>query len=348
MRDEDTAKDSAGRRLLRFALALALCGASLELGARALGERLHASTNRALYKLALLERRGPVTTVFLGSSRTQDGVSPRLFEDESQRLGQERRERAWSFNLAFTSTSLASLEAQAVLLTSGPGTAAATGSGLRAALIELSAPQLLDGQVAWEEQGAAPSSSPTGGAALEAALGAAAHDHLALVRERAALIPENLGRLAALLAPKGRLDGSEVKAVEQFGAALGLWAPADADAAGWRPPRVLPGSALPAGHALAAAQARLETVARRFEAAGVRPVFVLPPLSPEAHQYGHDAEASPGFQALAAALAGRYRVLDGTRLALPKSAFHDTTHLDAQGRAGWSRGLARALSAEGR
>jgi hypothetical protein len=329
---------------LHFVLALALCAASLEACARGLGERLHACTNRGLYKLALLERRGPVAIVFLGSSRTQDGVSPRLFEDEAVRTAQRLPGGPSSFNLAFTATSLPSLEREAALLLERrqePGR-----SELTAVLIELSSPQLEEGPVAWEEH-PAPAADSAGGAALEAAMGAAARDHLAVVRDRAALIPENLGRLAALLAPRGRLDGSEVKAFEQLGAAFSLWTPADADAAGWRPPRVEAGPALPGGHPFAAAETRLEAVAQRFYAAGVVPVFVIPPLSPEAHQYGHDAEAAPRFQALAAALAARFRVLDGTRLTPPKSAFHDTTHLNARGRAGWSRGLARALTPEG-
>lgn len=330
--------------LLRFGAALGGLLLALEGGARAAGPLLHASTNRGLAKLALLDRQGPgVAVVLAGSSRTQDGISPRLLAAEVAAQGGPPLR---AFNLAFTSSTLATLEAEARLLAGRPG--------LRLVVLELSGPQLAEGGVAWAEQ-------PIGeGGSLEERLGQGVRARVALVRERAALIPEDLLRFLVLLAPAGRLDGSEVHASEQLAAALGHWRGDDGSAAGWEPPLLEPApaagppgaptaaptasGALAPGHPLLPALQRLRSLALALRASGVQVAFAVPPLSPEARGYGHDAEARHPFQELAGALAREFPVFDGTRLVpQDRARFHDTTHLNAAGRAGWSRGLGRAL-----
>lgn len=324
--------DNARASLLRFGAALGGLLLALEGGARIAGPRLHAGTNRGLAKLALLERQGPIDLVFAGSSRTQDGVSPRLLAIEVAGQGGPVLR---AFNLAFTSSTLATLEAEAKLLAGRPG--------LRLVVLELSAPQIADGRVSWVEK-----NEELSDGSLEGRLGQGVRAHVTLVRERAVLIPENLARFFALLAPAGRLDGSEVHVAEQLAAAAGIWRPDDTVSDGWEPPLLLAGEPLLPGAALEQTGQRLLALARVLRGSGVQVAFAVPPLSPEARAYEHDAEAKDPFQALARSLAREVPVFDGTKLvSRDRGQFHDTTHLNTAGRAGWSRGLGRALGRAG-
>jgi hypothetical protein len=317
----------APRRLIQFASILFALLLGLELGARGLSADLAACANRGLFKLRLLERHGPVSLLFLGSSRTQDGVSPRLV---TEALAGRGRPELRGFNAAFTSTSLASLEEESRRLAGRPG--------LSLVVIELSSAQLGAGPAAWAppEAGEAQPSPRS----IEERLSAWAGSHLALVQHRGALIPEHLVLLPLLVAA-GRLDGSEVRVPQQLQAALGLHErdPLQGDA--WALPPVPPADQVPC--APPPELERLFAVARRFEDGGARVVFSVPPLSEEAAFHHHDHEREPAFRCLAHRLAARYPVLD--LVAGPKEQFRDTTHVNARGRASWSRGLARALAA---
>lgn len=321
-------------RLLRFLLALALLLAGAEALVRAGEPLLVAAGNRGQAKLRLLARQGRVDALFVGLSRTQDGVSPRVFAAELAAGGLETASFA-SFNLGFTSTNLDSLEALAERVAARPG--------VRLFVVELSEPQLNGGPSILGD-GAAPEDRAL---LLEDRLAAAARRHVALLRERAALVPENLARLPALLSPAGRLDGSEVTLAAQLGALLGWtgWEPAAIGAPWPAPPLVQPSPAsggAPLSPEVARQAERLEALARRLGADRV--VFAVPPLSTGGHETDRDVEREPAFQALLARLARTAPVLDGSRLPGPRELFHNPSHLNHRGRAAWSRALARALA----
>ena len=69
------------RRLLAFVLGLIVFAGLLELGVRRNGLLFSAASHRALAKVAMFERHSRVDILFLGTSRTQDGVSPALIAE---------------------------------------------------------------------------------------------------------------------------------------------------------------------------------------------------------------------------------------------------------------------------
>src|SRR5512146_1967303 len=95
---------SPGRRFGGYVLGLALALACAELAARVGGRWLQAAAARVDFKLALLERHGPLPIVYVGTSRLNDGVDPARVASELSSLGSKE---AWAgFNAAVPSSSL--------------------------------------------------------------------------------------------------------------------------------------------------------------------------------------------------------------------------------------------------
>lgn len=318
----------AARRLGRFLLGLLGLVSVIE-GAMRLGEPIfEAASHRALTKAAILARRPKVGVLFLGTSRTQDGVNPDLvgreIEERSPGLG-----RVPGFNAAFTGSSLEALLALVPRLGLRPD--------LRLVVIELSAPQIVNEPAPWEESIPAPTT-------LEERLGRTMR-HIALVRHRRALLGDGLGRLPALLVFRDALGGWETKGSQQLASWLGRREPPATgfDALRWTPRRFTgdaPRQSLsPSADAVTD---QLAEVARRFRSLGVGVCFAVPPLS----EHSVDAPERRDLQPLFAEVARRSgcEVWDFTAASPPEAHFKDAGHLNQEGRAHYSRALGERVA----
>jgi hypothetical protein len=311
------------KRLLLYLLGTVAVFAVLEAGIRSRSALFAAASHRTLTKLELLKQHGRVDLLFFGSSRTQDGVSPRLISEE---LGEANQLRG--FNVASTATSLETLDWLSLQVADRPG--------LRTVVLEVSGPQLTK---------AAPqflsAREPPGD--LEGRLTAEVRDHLALVEHRGVLFSDNLTRLPALLIFGPSLDGSEVMAGEQLSSWLGHAEPKAPpfDEAAWKL-RDLDGvtaaSALPVD--------LLATLADRFSQRGVRVVFMVPPL---AQSYADAPERGAPMIDLLGQLRARTRaeIWDWSAASLPDEIFRGSSHLNHLGRAQFARVLAKQLVRSG-
>jgi hypothetical protein len=317
------------RRLLLFVSGLAAVAVSLEWQVRAHEPVFAAATNRALAKAALLDAHGPVDVLFFGTSRLQDGVSPEVF---SAALGEPT---VSAFNLAFTSSSLPSLERLAQRYADRPG--------LRLVFLELSTPQLENGGPVWEE------SAPVG-QDVEGRLTSWVHGEVRTIAHRQAFVEDNVVRLPALLWFAPALDGSETRVADQLAAFLGHREPRPEgfDPQAWEPVRWSPGDAVVGdGPPLPDARVdRLAGLAQDYRAHGVRTVFVVPPLTQRfepAEERGHAMKSL--FARLAKASGAE--VWDYSSLPLPDRFFRGESHLNRRGRASLSEALAREAKLEG-
>jgi hypothetical protein len=315
------------RRLCLFVLALGGLGVAAEWTVRAHEPEFTAATNRALAKAAILDRHGPVDVLFFGTSRMQDGVAPRVFSAELERL--LPGERLSAFNLAFTSSSLESLESLAERYRNR--------RGLRLSVIELSSPQLENGAPVWEV-------SPPAREGIEGRLTTWLHAHVRLIADRQALVSDNLVRLPSLLWFASDMDGSETRVVDQLLAFLGRreQPPASFDPDAWTPVRWT-GSDTQGG------SGQVELAERLARIAGTLPgrvVFVVPPYT---QAFELPEERTPTMKALFAAIAARSgaEVWDYSSLDLPDHWFRGKSHLNRAGRAVFSTMLAREVARAG-
>ncbi|MHB8418235.1 MAG: hypothetical protein ACYDCL_09175 [Myxococcales bacterium] len=313
---------SAGRRLAAFALSLAALAAAVEWLVRAHQPAFVAATNRALAKAAILDRHGAVGVLFFGTSRMQDGVAPRIFSAELERLGSQG---VTAFNLAFTSSSLESLEALAARYGYRPG--------LRLAVIELSSPQLENGPPVWDAE--APPGSD-----VEGRLTAWLHAHVRALADRRALVSDNLVRLPSLLWFGEDMDGSETRVLDQLLVFLGRRErpPEGFDGAAWTPLRWTGRDAI----APTERPELADRLARLAHAFAGRVVFVVPPYT---QAFETPEERGARMKSLFAAVAARSgdEVWDYSSLVLPDRWFRGKSHLNHRGRAVFSTELAREV-----
>jgi hypothetical protein len=338
------------RKLLLFVGSLAALALALEVLVRLDEPAFAAASNRALAKAALLDVHGPVDVLFFGTSRVQDGVSPRLF---SEALGTaETGSAVAAFNLAFTSSSLNSLEELAQRYEARPG--------LRLAVIELSTPQLQNGVAAWELPASSESAS---GADVEARLTDWVHAHVRTIAHRQAFVSDNVVRLPSLLWFAADLDGSETRVTDQVAAFFGHRErmPDGFDAKAWEPVVWSPIAEVPAERVPPAPQAlryfaqreartelvaRLARLAQGYRAGGVRTLFIVPPLT---KGFAPAEERDPFMKTFFAQLAkaSSAPVLDYSSLVLPDEVFRGESHLNRLGRAYFSAALAGQVARSG-
>jgi hypothetical protein len=298
-------------KLLRYVAGTCAVLALAEGAFRVFSVELSASVSRAGAKAALLDKQGRVEVLFFGTSRLWDGISPRTFSAAFPGVH--------AFSLAASGAKLGSLEALAKRFAHRPG--------LRLAFVELSSPQL--------DPSPSEEAAPTG-------LEAVAARHSSLVANRGALRGESLERLPGLLLYPRRLDGSEIHFGEQVAAILGRRPPQVAEfpelhKAGT--PYVKLRAASPTDGALRdRSVARLLSVGRELRAASVAVVFLVPPLN---------CEPPEDVSAAASALSAEFPVWSYQRAPLPAEAFRDCGHLNARGRAAFSRSLAAETARAG-
>jgi hypothetical protein len=299
------------RRFLLFASTVLGLLLALELVCRANPEGMAAIAHRVRFKLALLKAHGPVDTVALGSSRSNDGIGPGALD-----LGV-------AFNAAVPSTSLPTLE-RIVAQLGHP----------KLVLVEVSRPQFdaapYDGDPAPDEKKA--EGDP---------LGAWLTTHSALIPVRRAFAFENLPRVGGLLAAP-HLDGSEWFRSRFLISMLQSDAPLVQDDAAWKP--VAPPSDAPTidddRQRIIDGYLRVATTLRN---AGAKVVLVAPPLG-TLHRV---EECEPGFNALRAEIARRLNapLVDFTCAPVDDRWFLDSQHLSSPGRKRYSRALGEAVRA---
>lgn len=298
------------RLLLLAFTVLGLLGA-LELLCRAQPEGLAAVAHRVRFKLALLHAKGPVDFVALGTSRSNDGLSPALLD-----LGT-------GFSAATPSSSLPTLEFMAAHL--GPQ---------KLVLVELSRPQ---GDPAAMDADTA----PPAGAFVGDPIGQWLHEHSSLLQVRRAFALENLPRAAALFTARA-FDGSEWFRSRFLVETLRPHAPPDgvADDAAWRPGPLEPGPLDADGtRALAGYQRVIATL----KGQGARVVLVSPPIG----SLRREEDCTPAMKALRAEISRSTAtpVLDFTCAVVDDRWFVDGQHLAAPGRAKYSKVLGEAVRA---
>jgi len=319
----------ASARLAWFVAGLLILLAALEIFERRHSAIIVAASHRGLTKVAMLELHPRVDVVFLGTSRTQDGVSPDLVTRALQSVAPELGEVP-GFNAAFTGSSLGALISLVPRLDDR--------RDIRVAVIELSDPQIFNEPAPWDD-------TPRATVTLEDRL-ADAVQRVHVIRYRKALLAGNLGRLPSLFIGAS-LGGWETKGTEQAASWLGHRESRATgfDPALWKPAIVAPGSAPsapePIDPTLAEVAAQLGSLARRFENRGVKAVFTVPPLSASVR----DMPERQGLRALFAEVARRSgcEVWDFAALTLPDAYFRDVSHLNREGRAQYSEALAHEL-----
>jgi hypothetical protein len=315
-------------RLLWFVTGLLLILASVEVFERRHTALIVAASHRGLTKVAMFDRHPRVNLLFLGTSRTQDGVSPDLVTRGLRVIAPELGELP-GFNAAFTGSSLGALISLAPRFEGR--------RDVRVVIIELTDPQIFNEAAPWDE--------PVRPAVtLEDQLADAAA-HARVVRYRKALLAGNLGRLPSVLAAES-LGGWETKGSEQLASWLGRReSPASGFVADrWTPERFGASSAGPpiADAAVDEVAEQLGALSRRFRGRGIIPVFAVPPLSAGERE----APERQALRTLFAAVArrGLCEVWNFASLDLPDAYFRDASHLNREGRAQYSEALARELA----
>lgn len=299
------------------------------LGALEILVRRHAAlfegaSHRALAKAAMSETHPRVDFLCLGTSRTQDGVSPALVTQAlgeiTPKLGELR-----GYNAAFTGSSLDTLQAIAPRYYNR--------KGIHAVIIELSDPQISNDPSPW-------AGAPTMDATLEDRLARCLRT-LALVRYRTAFLPDNLGRLPALLLFAPSLGGWETRGSDQVASWLGRKEQfaVNFDALRWTPeiftPAALPQQLDATNEVIAT---RLADLTRSFTDRGIRVAFAVPPLTLRWQPAQERDELRPLFSEVARR--GRCEVWNYAAQPLPDDFARDPSHLNGRGRAQWSRALA--------
>jgi len=321
------ADSGAARRLAWFLAGVVVLLAALELFERRHSALFAAATHRGLTKAAMFDGHDRVNVLFLGSSRTQDGVSPDLVTRVLQRVAPDLGDLP-GFNAAFTGSSLGALIALAPRFDQR--------RDVRIAVIELSEPQIFNEAAPWEP-------AQSADASLEGRL-AVGLQHVAIVRYRKALIGANLGRLPSLLAPSS-LGGWETKGGEQLASWMGKREAfaTDFDSSRWRP-EVITASTAPVtlDESSGAAADQLAQLSARYRDRGIVPIFAVPPLSTSERE----APERHGLRALFAEVArrGQCEVWNFAPVELPEAFFRDASHLNREGRAQFSEALAQEIA----
>lgn len=316
------------RRLCFYVAGLLIFACAAEGFVRRYDRLFYAASHRALTKAAIFDDHPQVDFLFLGTSRTQDGVSPNLLR---KALGEmfPQHPTYHAFNAAFTGSSIEALESLAARYSER--------TSLKLVLIELSAPQLGNLPAPWEE------SPPATAADLEGRL-AQWMQSVRLVRYRHSLVSDNLSRLPSLLLFSRHLTGWETKGSDQIAAWLGKEeTPArDFNPAHWIPSKVTPNRARQTLEAKLETQVdRMSSIARLYHNRNISVVFVVPPLDPGFQEAPERKDWGAFFSEVARR--SESEVWDFSAASAPSRFFRDPSHLSAEGRAHFSRALAIPL-----
>jgi hypothetical protein len=288
-------------KLVKFTATLAVCFIALELLFRACEPLLFASSHRVLFKAALLERRTEVNVVFVGSSRTERGVLPAIFDAKVP--------GSRSFNMAVNGTSFDVLSAELGRIAKRPS--------VKLVMIELAYPVTGRGPLEWERAAEGPIASRS-----------------TLVRLRSALRHDSLARLGAALFFGPSFDGSESLGSEFVHSVLRGHVATCASPCVNVMPVPSPVVAARAMHGYTDLAAALEERIKQLP----RAVFLVPPLKPmDAVERTADFRR---FMADVSARTGA-PVYDFAALDTAATEYMDTQHLTGSGSEAYTDALAR-------
>ena len=321
-------KDLPGRRLGWFLLGLLGVLLMLEGLVRFNDSLFEAASHRALTKVAVFGMHPRVDVLFLGTSRTQDGISPELV---SRALGENDPDlqHLSGYNAAFTGSSLDALLALVPRF--------GFRGDVRVVVIELSEPQIINQAASWDE----PQSVPTN---FEERLGRGIRS-VALIRHRKAFTGDNFGRLPTLLLFGPSLGGWETKGSQQIASWVGRKEP---HANGFQPsnwsPRIFMSddSREPLPEHLEQVANQLAEVAGSFKSRGIIVCFAVPPLAPQATRAPERRELQSLFSEVSRRSECQVWDFSATRPA--EGFFKDEGHLNQQGRAHYSKALGDRLA----
>ncbi len=288
-------------KLGRFTSALVLCFIALELLFRVFEPLLFAASHRVLFKAALLERRDDVNVVFVGSSRTERGVRPAIFDAKVP--------GSRSFNMAVNGTSFDVLAAALGRIAHRPA--------VKLVMIELAYPITGRGPIEWERAAEGPIASRS-----------------TLVRLRSALRHDSLARLGGAVVFGAAFDGSESLGSEFVRSVLSGHQATCASQCVNALPLPAPVVAARALHDYADLAAGLEQRVRQLP----HVVFLVPPLKPmDAVERSADFRR---FMADVSARTGA-PVYDFAALDTSAIEYMDTQHLTGSGSEAYTDALAR-------
>ena len=317
--------------VIYFVVLLAVL-ASLELAVRMNEQSLLSVQNKVLLKKQMVLLRRPTHVLFLGTSRTQDGVEPRALMKSMTRIDPDS-EDVELFNAAATASTMDSLKyfVETILCK----------EGLKLLVIEVSDPQMMNGPTAFEfNEASVPKNT-------EEHLQKFLSDHSCLVRHRKLFRLDSLRRIPTLWLSDFSVGTELFRRAVLSDLAERIDRDAVAQEAGtgrWKPEAIPPADKLSelklSEQQIKAVQVYKEivVVARRSD---VEVLFMIPPLRGE----WADKEFDPHHQAFYQGLSfetGRTVLATASR-GLNPLFFRDDSHLNKMGRTLWSDQLAGAM-----
>jgi hypothetical protein len=319
---------SPARRLACFVGGLGLILALLEGAMRWQPGLFEAAAHRALAKAFMFDQHKNVSLLFLGTSRSQDGVSPPLVTRALKELAPELGNQP-GFNAAFTGSSLDALASLTPRF--------ASRQGLRFAVIELSGPQTSNGAALLDED----TSDDPGVEGQLSRIASAAK----LVRYRKAFVPENFTRLAKMLLFGASLSGWETETRDQWNSWRGKpEAAAEKFDPGLWTPEILDshGEAQKLSRKNEAICQQLVALAQSYADHGIPLAFAVPPLTAK-WKANSESKSLPLLFSEVARRTG-CEVWNYSARPIPENFFSNPSHLGPKGRAHYSAALAVQLA----
>lgn len=285
------------------------------------------ASHRMLAKLATFERKPRVDFLFFGTSRTQDGIAPKLVSRHLQEISPEFGELV-GFNAAAMTASIDDLLSIAPRYLNQPT--------LRTVFIELSIPHL-------GNQSTLPKSSIPSQSTLEEQL-ALSLQKIALIKYRTAFRPGNLGSISSLLFFSSSMSGCETR----FKDIVSAWLGNDRFLPGnfhqqLGPPEIISSqnTVIPLNDELDKVATKLSMLSNLFLEKGIKVIFIVPPASTE--PLPERDSLVPFYKELARRT--HNEVWNFVSLTLPNTFFKDSTHLSKnEGQPQWSFAVANQLS----
>lgn len=285
------------------------------------------ASHRMLAKLATYERKSKVDYLFFGTSRTQDGIAPRLVSDHLQEISPEFNDLV-GFNAAAPGESIDDLIALAPRYLDKPG--------LRVVFIELSGPH-------FSNEPTLPATSKASPATVEAGL-AAFLQNLYVIKYRTAFRPGNLGSIVSLLLFSSSMSGSESRLNDYLAAWMGKHEslPENFNENLWLPDIILPQKTIASSNEETNKTAeKIVKLSNLFQENGIKVIYLVPPAT-SAYLPERESLASL-YQVLARR--SKAETWNFITLPIPNHFFKDPTHLSKnEGQPHWSYAIASQLA----
>lgn len=310
-----------------FTSTLILFFVCLEIFVRKNENVFEGASHRLLAKTANYQNKPHISYVFFGTSRTQDGVAPRLVSRHMQQLKPELQPQI-GFNSATMGGSLDDLFQLLPRYLENPE--------LRTVLIEISTPHL-------GNKPSLPAANVGDYKSFEERISYELQK-FAIIKYRLAFRPGTFGTVISLLLFSPIMSGSEVRLTDFIAAWSGKIEPDPQDfhAEIWTPSPIIPNAAdISFNQELENQLIKLKDISSKLKNNGIKVIFYVPPASsaplPERDQL------IPFYRELV------YRtqadLWDFSSCAIPDKYFKDPTHLNKdEGKSSWSFAIAELLA----